>query len=78
MNETCDRDEFLNIIFIASLSAERLSVPKLSAPKRSIPKLSVMAVSGIMAVDAAVGAKFCLTLLFWATSFNTLRLNPNR
>ena len=40
--------------------------------------MSVMAVSGIMAVDAAVGAKFCLTLLFWATSFNTLRLNPNR
>ena len=43
-----------------------------------ITRPDTMAVSGIMAVDAAVGEKFCFMLLFWATSFNTLRLKPNR
>ena len=58
---------------IARLLAGRLSVAKLS-----VAKLSAGVILEAIDVVGAAGEKRCWTLLFWASSFNTLRLKPNR
>lgn len=91
MNETCDRNKFFDkvsifrksVVVIEAVQAEIISHCEIISREASVAKLPVAKLSAGAILEAigavgAVGEKRCWTLLFWASSFNTLRLKPNR